>query len=324
MAYPRSSPWGAVQHCEQLREGIFQVSTAGHGGIMVRRNEAAFLSPEALINAIKERNYLCYEEDCDASIALREMLDKGLWEIPDRITDKAGYEENINRSLRQWNPEYWEARQKRFPGRDEMPDARREIVFRDERYKEKFRIKDGESIKITVAYDGEELVRKCRFINETHLTVGSSAFHIDELMERMKRVGNTCEPIPGQEPKIDIVIVQLGKPAREAEIPISRAAMREILGGEPEIVCKDKFTASLTGNGGGGTLIVCGINGGNLTSLHPYDAQKFRLELAERPAASASKKPPTLAERLDAGRAKAAAQTPTPREAKSRRAEAIE
>ena len=108
---PRSSPWGEVHKCEVLIDGVFDVSTAGHGGIMVRKNAADFLSPEAKNAAMNERNYLCYEEDCDASIVIRELLDKNLWQIPDRYTDKAKYEDNVNQSLQRWNPEYWETRQ---------------------------------------------------------------------------------------------------------------------------------------------------------------------------------------------------------------------
>ena len=42
---------------------------------------------------------------------LRELLDKKLWKIPERIKDKAAFEENINRSIKRYNPEYWRARQ---------------------------------------------------------------------------------------------------------------------------------------------------------------------------------------------------------------------
>ena len=49
--------------------------------------------------------------DCDENIVLRELLDKKLWQIPDRIRDKAAFEENINRALREHHPEYWRSRQ---------------------------------------------------------------------------------------------------------------------------------------------------------------------------------------------------------------------
>lgn len=109
---PRSSPWGAVQKCEELCEGVFEVSTAGHGGIMVRYAVSDFLSSEALKCAFRENRSFCFEEDCDAQIVLREMLDKNMWKIPARIIDKARYEDSVNQSLQRWHPEYWESRQK--------------------------------------------------------------------------------------------------------------------------------------------------------------------------------------------------------------------
>ena len=164
---------------------------------------------------------------------------------------------------------------------DSMVDARKDIIFHDENYKERFRIKDGESIKITVAYDGEEVIRKCRFLDETHMNVGSTCYHMDEFMEKNMRVGNKYEPIPNQEPKIDIVVAAPGKPPCDIEIPMNLAAMREILGGEPEIVNQDNFSATITGKNGNGIIIVCGISSDNLTSLHPYNAQSKKRELSE-------------------------------------------
>ena len=50
-------------------------------------------------------------EDAQESVVLRELLDKKLWNIPDRIKDKGQFEEKLNQSIRQYNPEYWRARQ---------------------------------------------------------------------------------------------------------------------------------------------------------------------------------------------------------------------
>jgi hypothetical protein len=50
-----------------------------------------------------------------------------------------------------------------------------------------------------------------------------------------------------------------------------------------------------------------GLNGGNMTSIHPYDAQNRKRELAERVPAAEERKP-TLAERLEAGKVRAASQ----------------
>lgn len=58
---------------------------------------------------------------------LRELLDKKLWKIPERIKDKAAFEENINRSIKRYNPEYWRARQS---GLEAVQTARKEATAR--------------------------------------------------------------------------------------------------------------------------------------------------------------------------------------------------
>ena len=107
---PEQSPWGAVQACDALCPGVFMVSTASHGGTMVAKDMQTALSPAARRYGLRHHGYLCFEEDADENIVLRELLDKKLWQIPDRIKDKAGFEESINAALRQYCPDYWRAR----------------------------------------------------------------------------------------------------------------------------------------------------------------------------------------------------------------------
>lgn len=59
---PKRSPWGKVQHCNQIAEGIVSVSTASHGGLKlsIERNNQI---PEG---ARKSSGW--YEEDCEWSI----------------------------------------------------------------------------------------------------------------------------------------------------------------------------------------------------------------------------------------------------------------
>jgi len=71
--------------------------------------------------------------------------------------------------------------------------ARNDIRFIDSGYKELFRLPDGEQITITLSTD-EKLDRTCRFVDETHLEVGRSLYHICEFAERMERNGNTYAP----------------------------------------------------------------------------------------------------------------------------------
>ncbi|MGI6174966.1 MAG: DUF7007 domain-containing protein [Christensenellales bacterium] len=108
---PEKSPWGKVQHCETLCPGVFLVSTASHGGTMFSKDMAAALSPAARKCGFRHSGFLCFEEDCQESVALRELLDKKLWAVPERIKDKAAFEENINKSIREYNPDYWRIRQ---------------------------------------------------------------------------------------------------------------------------------------------------------------------------------------------------------------------
>lgn len=79
---PNKSPWGAVQTCDTLCPGVFLVSTASHGGTMVSNDVAAFLSPAAKRCGFRRGGYLCFEEDTQEEVVLRELLDKKLWRSP--------------------------------------------------------------------------------------------------------------------------------------------------------------------------------------------------------------------------------------------------
>lgn len=110
---PEYSPWGEVQHQEELCSGVFSVSTASHGGIMVHRSVAkAVLSPAARKHCFRDGSYYCFEEDCDAPVAIRELLDKGLYTAPVNDYFKPGeYERVINCSLQEYHPDYWKDRE---------------------------------------------------------------------------------------------------------------------------------------------------------------------------------------------------------------------
>lgn len=110
---PEYSPWGEVQHQEELCSGVFSVSTASHGGIMVHRSVAkAVLSPAARKHCFRDGSYYCFEEDCDAPVAIRELLDKGLYTAPVNDYFKPGeYERVINSSLQEYHSDYWKARE---------------------------------------------------------------------------------------------------------------------------------------------------------------------------------------------------------------------
>ncbi len=137
---PRSSPWDEVQSCTTIANGIYSVSTDGHGGIMIVAGLAEkILTGEALANRTDMYNgYYCYEEDCDAAIPLRELYDKGILQkdnayflhsyvnlehtgniddyVPfDTLTDEQkeqffkDWNKGIDESLQRWHPRYWKA-----------------------------------------------------------------------------------------------------------------------------------------------------------------------------------------------------------------------
>ena len=74
-------------------------------------------------------------------------------------------------------------------------EAQRGIRFITPQYVELFRIPDGGKILATDR-DGTQREYTCRFIDECHLEVGRSFYHICELAERMAQNGRRCEPQP--------------------------------------------------------------------------------------------------------------------------------
>lgn len=77
-----------------------------------------------------------------------------------------------------------------FPNPDH---DKRMIRFIDSEYHTLFTIKDGESIVIT-RFDGEKMVFPCKYIDDCHVCIGNSAYHICEFAEMQERNGNTYVP----------------------------------------------------------------------------------------------------------------------------------
>ena len=121
---PDISPWGAVESHYELCNGVFRVSTPSHGGIMIHIDIAKYmLSKEARKEGFTENGYLCFEEDCDACVAERELLDKGLIQIPsDYPHSSDAYNQSINGQLKKWHLDYWNMREKSLhPIRASLP-----------------------------------------------------------------------------------------------------------------------------------------------------------------------------------------------------------
>ena len=75
-----------------------------------------------------------------------------------------------------------------------MKKADKGIRFITPNYKEKFRIPDGDTVRITLD-DGSYVDEVCRFIDEYHVEVGNNIYHICEFAERMEQNGNKVIPL---------------------------------------------------------------------------------------------------------------------------------
>lgn len=97
--------------------------------------------------------------------------------------------------------------------------AEKGIRFITPEYKEKFRISDGEKIRITFS-DGEVKDRVCRYIDDSHVEVGDDLYHICEFTERMEQCGATFIPLRSDLPEVcfsilpstgDVIIIKHGE-----------------------------------------------------------------------------------------------------------------
>ncbi len=85
-----------------------------------------------------------------------------------------------------------------------MKQAEKGIRFITPHYEEKFRIADGDMIRIRCP-DGRQLDRECRYIDECHVEVGKgwdNLYHICQFAEMMERNGNSVIPLRSSLPLI--------------------------------------------------------------------------------------------------------------------------
>ena len=82
-----------------------------------------------------------------------------------------------------------------------MKQAEKGIRFITPQYKEKFRIEDGDKVRIR-RFDGSAVDRVCRYIDEYHVEIGSELYHICQFAEIMERNGNSVIPLRNSLPKV--------------------------------------------------------------------------------------------------------------------------
>ena len=117
------SPWGKVQVSDQFADGVYEVSTAGHGGIMIREADAEkLLSPEAMAAGGHEYGWRYYEEDEAAPIVIRELLDRGIPAAPPYVrceyTETGIFEEKKIYSVHEFDRLMKQADDRRIAGRE--------------------------------------------------------------------------------------------------------------------------------------------------------------------------------------------------------------
>ena len=80
---PSTSEWGKVQSCHKLIPGVYDVSTSGHGGILIHQSVAdKIFTPKELeyLNNYYENGFISLEEDCDCNMALVVLYRNHLFE----------------------------------------------------------------------------------------------------------------------------------------------------------------------------------------------------------------------------------------------------
>jgi len=92
------------------------------------------------------------------------------------------------------------AKEKPLPESPKIESKKQEtkklIRFIDSQYRELFMIPDGENIRITYpASDGRgQVERSCKYLDETHVQIEGSTYHICQFAEAMDRLGAIYEP----------------------------------------------------------------------------------------------------------------------------------
>ena len=85
-----------------------------------------------------------------------------------------------------------------------MKQAETGIRFITPHYEEKFRVADGDKVRIR-CHDGRVLDRVCRYIDEYHVEVGTgwdNLYHICQFAEMMERNGNSVIPLRSSLPAV--------------------------------------------------------------------------------------------------------------------------
>ncbi len=101
--------WGRSQTVDKILPGVYYVTTASHGGLMIGAKIAqSLISPLAISYGAKMGSWLCYEEDClwaipayEHSLIAEYCNFNGLAPLPSQE-----YHEQVRQVIQHWYPEY--------------------------------------------------------------------------------------------------------------------------------------------------------------------------------------------------------------------------
>ena len=88
-----------------------------------------------------------------------------------------------------------------------LQKAEKGIRFITPDYKDIFRLKDGDRIRI-IRKDGDTMNRRCRYIDDFHVEVGDYCFHICEFAEKMQGINAKVIPLRSSLPEQCYVYVK--------------------------------------------------------------------------------------------------------------------
>ena len=113
-----------------------------------------------------------------------------------------------------------------------MKDAEKGIRFITPDYVEKFRIRDGDQVRLTYR-DGTNADRVCRYIDDYHVEVGNNLYHICEFAERTQQSETTVIPLRSSLPKQCYVFVQTSNKVGIVRRGEQGFYPTDIIGGKP-------------------------------------------------------------------------------------------
>ena len=180
------STW--FDHRKELKSDAFKAEFADVINALREKGEyGGLLKGRTEMTAYCRKNALAFEGNYTTEYGIRVDTDHYSYML--RLNpNKGDYNLYCYCYLRQWLDRH-------------LSHAEKGIRFITPDYKERFRIPDGDKVRITLSTD-ETVDRVCRYIDDYHVEVGQNLYHICEFSERMQQCGNTVIPLRSSLPEL--------------------------------------------------------------------------------------------------------------------------